>query len=176
MDETLFIVIQCLGFCAVAADFSSSVQLCARRALMLLVVSSFFWAIHFSLLGATEATAMAILWLLRSALGIHLSKKYMLHLAVTFIVGAWISCFLFYQNEWSLLPSLGVTLGSLALLFRDDILKFRALCIMSNIAWFPYYYVVGSHAGMATETIIFVGCVICLARYYHKKTTVPATI
>jgi hypothetical protein len=121
--------------------------------LMLSVVASLLYTVHFFLLGAITGSAMNFMGAIRSYIyyKVKPSRKNS-WIMFGFLLVIMAATALTWQGTLSLLPMLGTLSGGVAYWQRKPKL-IRRLALISSPLWFIYNAISGSYAGMFIEVV-----------------------
>lgn len=164
--EHLNLVAQVIGFCAMAVAIIMYQNNKHKNILMLMVLCSTLWCVHFGLLGHWTAVAMNGLNVVRSAVFCFRDKKWVSSkfMPAVFILLSAILTAVTYENLWSVVP-LVASVFSVISTWQTDPKKLRYLTIPVCVCWFTYNTVNGSWAGMANEIFAFTSIIVAIVRY-----------
>ena len=165
-----YVFAQIFGFCAMATAISMYQFKKHKTIMLLMVLCSSLWCVHYAFLGLVTPIFMNVINVLRSVVYSRRDKKWAsgLYVPVFFPAAAIVSAALTWENAWSLLPcvaSVCATVGN----WQTDTQRLRLLTIPVCVCWFIYNLVNHSVAGMANETFTFISVLVGLYRYQAKK-------
>jgi hypothetical protein len=161
---------QILGFVAIGISLAIF-QINKRRVMLAVqIASSLLFGIHLLLLGAVTGALMSFLGAIRGCVFVNNEKKwakskYWLYL---FLIIFWIVGILSWQNIYSLLPILGMTLGTIGYWIKNTS-KMRLFSFTASSSWLIYAIVVKSYAGILGEILSFISIIIGIIRFDKKK-------
>lgn len=174
------IFIQAIGLLAMGVAFCSFQQKSQKGILVLQMVSTTLFTLHFGLLGAMSGCLLNGIGIVRAAVYSQRDKKWGAHVAwpIVFSVLAGVCyalnfvCFgvepTFKNLLLELLPAAATVLTNVALRC-EKAAAVRLLCMFNSPLWFVYNAVAGSLGGMLTETFNFLSIVIGMLRLDRKK-------
>lgn len=161
---------QLIGF--IALIFSIAVYQFNKRNTMLYLqlTSAFLFGLHFAMLGALTGALMNFINCFRCYVFANYDKRwaksnYWLYL---FLAIFWIAGILSWQNWHSILPIIGMTVGTIAFWMKDTT-KIRILSLISPPSWFTHNLIVNSYSGMLVEILIFISTIIGIFRFDKKN-------
>src|SRR3989344_1157969 len=159
--------IQLLGFIAFLF-IEISVQKDKRSfTLISQLIAGVFFTAHFILLGAWTGAAMNIIAIFRAYIfNLTESKNYLNNKIVMylFIILFWIGGLLTWEGYISIFPSISLTLECFALWSKKTRI-IRWLLIYSTPFLMTYHKIVGSYAGIATESFMGISILIAIIRF-----------
>lgn len=164
--EHMSLLIQIVGFCAMAVAIMMYQSNKHRNILMLMILCSTLWCVHFELMGHWTAVAMNGLNVVRNIVFCFRDKKLLNSNIVpaVFITLSAILTVLTFENLWSVVPFVA-SIFAIISTWQTDPKKLRYLTIPVCICWFTYNTVNGSWAGMANETFALTSIVVAIIRY-----------
>ncbi len=131
------------------------------------MIAAVFFTIHFVLLDAWTGAAMNILAALRAyVFNLRDSKWYIDHPLVVylFIDLFWIGGLLTWDGFHSILPVISLTLECFALWSKKT--KYIRWILLSSFPfWTIYHIIVGSYAGIATESFVAISIIVSIIRF-----------
>lgn len=165
------IIIQGIGFIGMLLAVWSFQHNRRGRILLLQILSSCFWVVHFLLLGAFTGSIMNLISVARGSVFYHRDRKWagnMIWLYVfmgSFILGAVFT----WKNSFSLLPMVAMIISTISTWMKNP-RNIRLVMLLSPPCWFTYNLISGSIAGMMTEVIVFSSIIIGVVRFDLLKT------
>lgn len=177
MNEYL---IQAIGILAMCVAFCSFQQKSQKGILILQIISTTLFTLHFGLLGALSGCLLNGLGAVRAVIYSQRDKRWGAHIVwpILFSVAAGVIyalnflCFGMEPNLKNLLlellPAAATVLTNVALRC-EKAAAVRLLCMFNSPLWFTYNAVAGSIGGMLTETFNFLSIVIGMLRLDRKK-------
>lgn len=160
---------QVLGWVA-ALLVVSSFQCGSRRSIILMqVFSCLAFSVHFALLGAWAGAALNLLGVLRLVTALSFERYpltrqlYLLFFPLIWAITGWVA------ESWTdMLPAIGYTLGTLAVMQRD-LLHMRLLYLLAHPFWLAYNLLVGSQGGTAVEILNIVSSSLAIRRQHAER-------
>ena len=161
-----YLFAQIFGFAAMATAISMYQFKKHKTIMLLMVLCSSLWCIHYAFLGLLTPILMNVINVLRAVVFSQREKKWASgnYIPVLFILASVVTVIFTWDNAWSLLPciaSVSATVGN----WQTDTQRLRALTIPVCVCWFIYNMINHSIAGMANETFTLVSVIVGLARY-----------
>lgn len=161
---------QGVGFVATAFMFISFQQRTTKGIILFQIISTSLFALHFFLLGAYSGCVANVLGVVRNLIFVHrgkpwADKRFWLYgFCAAFVV----SGILTWQNLSSILPIIGMILGTVALY---STVPFRTRCISlgCSASWLTYNVISRSVPGALTETLAICSIIIAMFKYDRKK-------
>ena len=160
---------QALGWIAAALVVSSFQCRTGRGIILMQVFSCLTFAVHFALLGAWTGAALNLLGVLRLVTALSFDRYplarrlYLLFFPLIWVVTAAVA------ESWSdLLPAIGYTLGTLAVM-QSDLLRLRVLYLLAHPFWLTYNLLVGSQGGIAVEILNIASSSLAIVRHRAKR-------
>ena len=165
---------QCFGFAAMATGMLMYQFRRYRTIMLLMVLCSGLWCLHFAFLGKLTGVVMNVINVARAVVYARREKKWANSnlWPALFILLAALTVVFTWENAWSVLPCLAsvcATLGN----WQKDTQKLRLYTIGVCAGWFVYNAVSGSIAGMANEAIVFGSVIVGLIRYRKRGDAPP---
>ena len=141
---------QCFGILAMITSILMYQFKKHRTIMLLMLLCSGLWCIHFAFLGAMTGVIMNVINVIRAVVYTFRGKKLASgrYIPAIFIAASVLTVILTWDNAWSLLPcaaSICATLGN----WQTDTQRLRILTIPVCVCWFVYNMINGSAAGMA---------------------------
>ena len=170
-----FVIGQIFGFCAMATGIIMYQFKKHRTIMLLMMLCSGFWCLHFVFLGKYTAVFMNVLNVVRAVLFSFRGRKWADHVAIPIAICAaalGITAFT-WEGPLSLLPAVGFV-SATAAGWQTDTKKLKLLTIPVCLSWFIYNCFSRSYAGMANETLVLGSVIVALIRL-HKEDKRTAT-
>ena len=139
--------------------------------LILKILSSIFYGIHFALLGAWTGSAMNVVAAARSyVFKQRTEKKWADNKAwlFAFLILIIVSGIFTWGGYYSLLPMIGTSISTAAFWMKKPRL-IRLLCLIGPPFWLVYNIIVQSIAGMVTELLVVISILVGILRFDGKK-------
>lgn len=162
-----WVFIQIIGFIGLLFVVISFQKDRRQFTLISQMISALFFTAHFSLLNAYSGAAMngisaarAYVFNLRDSKQ-WIDKKLVMYLFIGFF---WSAGLLTWQNYFSVLPIISMTLECFAL-WNKNTRYMRWLFLAARPTWIIYDVLVGSYAGLATEAFIVGSVVTAIIRF-----------
>lgn len=135
-----------------------------RRMIGLQIAGYLFLGVHFSLLAAWTGAAMTGIGIVRLlvALGAIRNARFRRLYPVFFPV-IWLACLVTMTGWESVLPAIGYTLGTLAVI-QTNMMRTRILFLAAHPFWLAYNAFVGSYGGITMEVFNIASSVTAIAR------------
>lgn len=157
---------QIFGFAAMGTAISMYQFKKHRTIMLLMVLCSSLWCLHFACLGLVTPIFMNVINVLRAVVYSRKEKKWASgnYIPALFIAASAAVVIFTWENVWSLLPffaSVAATIGN----WQADTQRLRILTIPVCVFWFAYNLINGSVAGMANETFVLVSVIVGLVRH-----------
>lgn len=132
----------------------------------LMLLSSFFWGIHFYILGVYAWLAAIIIWFIR----ILLSFKYQKNVKAFWFVVVLSLCTVYFTYDWiaSLLPVVASISWAYGYFFLERI-KLRLAMLFNSILWLFYNFYIGSVSGIINEVLILIILIATVYRMAHPE-------
>ncbi len=167
---------QIIGFVALVIAVLAF-QINQRTKLIIaLGAANVLWAVHFYLIGAYTGAAANGVSLFRNYSFIKLRTKYPgARLPAIFISLYSIVVLVTWQGFLSLLPLIGVTVGTIGLWQRKPS-RIRQLSLIASPMWLAYNFVSSSYAGVLVEIFIFSSICVAIVRYDILRKPEPGPI
>ncbi len=146
-----------------------------RTIMLLMLLCSAFWCVHFAFLGAMTGVIMNVINVVRALVFTQRDKPWCdkKWVPAALVAASAVAAVCTWENVYSLLPciaSVAATLGS----WQKDTQKLRLFTIVVCVCWFAYNAVKGSWAGMANELFVLFSVLIALWRFhFHGDTATP---
>ena len=158
--------IQLIGFVAVAETLMIFQQPTQKRVLIMKLISDVLWAVHFTLLGAYSAAAIAIIGIARETVFLftehHRQKWRILFLAISLA-----SAFLTWKNWFSLLPATASLLSVISFGQKKP-RNTKLLAFPISLCMGTYSFMNGSWANVVNEILTVGSAIIGLMRKEKK--------
>ena len=170
-----FLIAQIFGFCAMATGIIMYQFKRHRTIMLLMVLCSGLWCLHFLLLGKYTAVFMNLLNVTRAVLYSFRGRKWADHVLIPIAICAvslGISAAT-WEGPLSLLPAVA-TVSATAAGWQTDTKKLKLLTIPVCVCWFIYNWFSCSYAGMANETFVLCSVFVALYRLHREKKLRPA--
>ncbi len=164
------VVTQIIGFAGMAMNFISYQQNTNKKIVGFQIFGCAFFMVHFYMLGAYTAAALNILGVLRNFVFFcrpkpWASKKIWLFV---FCVSYVIAGVLTYENITSMIPTLAMIAGSVALFLT--IPKWtRRLGLVCSLGWMANNLITGSIPGFASEIFTTTSILIAMWKFDRRK-------
>lgn len=139
--------------------------------LLFLIIAQTSFVIHFVLLGAWTAVAMNAISAVRTYVFHQKDKKDWAKKRIWFYLFFalfWVTGFLVWEGPYSLFPILAMSAETIGL-WMEKARYIRLLSLIPRPLWFIYSFIVGSYAGMVTETFVFCSILIGIFRFDVSK-------
>lgn len=160
--------VQLVGLLALLLDISSVQFRLRKHILMVQIIASFTWAMHFLLLGAITGSAMNLVGVVRSiSYFVFKDSKRNVLVPASIVLLSAVATTLVWQGYVSLLPMFAMMIAAIAFWQLDE-QKIRVLLLLAAPLWFIYNYIFESYAGMLSDAIATISLVIALYRYRSK--------
>lgn len=137
------------------------------KMLLLKTIASFFFAMHFFLLGAMTGSIMNLLAGFRSIIFQYRTtekwadnKLWLYFFIILFLIFGIIT----WDGYYTILPMIGVSIGTFAYWMKNP-KHIRLVTIFSPPLWFIHNFIVKSYAGMLTDSLVFCSIAIAIYRY-----------
>ncbi len=161
----MIITTQVIGLIATLLVGLTYIKNSRERMLWIQFSASIIFAVHYLLLGAVTGALLSLLVAVRCIVYLKCQKNY---IAVTFMIVFGICGIVTWQNCYSILPTFGSVLFSLAF-FVHSPKNVRFLSILPSFLWGAYGILTGSWGGIATEIICLCSIGYGYFKYDHKK-------
>ena len=161
---------QGIGFVATAIMFLSFQQRTTKGIIFFQIISTSFFALHFFLLGAYSGSVANVLGVVRNLIFVHRGKRWADHPAwlYGFCISFVISGIVTWQDISSLLPIVGMILGTVAL-YSTKPFRTRCISIGCSASWLTYNVLSHSVPGALTETLALCSIFIAMFKYDFKR-------
>ncbi len=129
------------------------------------------FVVHYLLLGAVTGAVMSGVTLLRNLIFVQKGNKKWASSKVwlpLFIILSVITLLIFWQGWPSILPALGVIIGTYGI-SRESPKEIRFSMLLASLLWIPYTIIVHSYSGLVTQLISTVGLLVGMFRLDRKK-------
>lgn len=148
------IIWQAIGFIALFFVFLWFKETNDRKLIIYLSIWSFFWGIHFWLLGLIAAAGINFFDIFKNLLGLKYEKnKSLMFFFIWSYLVIWIISFYFTQNYISFLPSITSIISTIwVFLFRWIWLRINLLFVLC--IWFIYNTAWGSIAWITSDIVL----------------------
>ena len=138
-----------------------------RTIMLLMLLCSTFWCIHFAFLGAMTGVIMNVINVARALVFTQREKPWCskLWIPAAFTAASVVAVICTWESAYSLLPcvaSIAATLGS----WQKNTQRLRLFTIVVCVCWFAYNAIKGSWAGMANEIFTLFSVLLALWRYH----------
>lgn len=162
----MMLLFQVVGIAALLLDIASLQRKHRRHILIMQIMASITWVIHFGLIGAIAGAAMNSVGILRSvsysrlpATGPRPQGVLWSIIALSIVVTA-----IVWQGMASLLPMMAMIIAAIAFWQRSEQM-IRLLLLLCVPLWFTYNLLFLSYAGMASDTLALISAIVALYRY-----------
>lgn len=160
---------QLIGFIAVGLTLALYQFNSRRTMLIIIIVSSALYAVHFLLLGAPTGAIMNSLNIFRSLVFLRYAhKKRPIQIMYLFIVLFLMAGVLTWQGPLSLLPMTGMISGTIAY-WQLKTKRIRRLALIASPCWLVYNVISGSYPGMVAELVSITSNIVAMYRFDSKK-------
>ena len=165
-----FFIAQILGFCAMATGIIMYQFKKHRTIMLLMVLCSGLWCLHFLLLGKYTAVFMNLLNVTRAVLYSFRGRKWADSIAIPIVICAASLCIsaATWDGPLSLLPAVS-TVSATCAGWQTDTRKLKLLTIPVCAGWFIYNWSSRSYAGMANETFVLCSVLVALYRLRRER-------
>ena len=162
----MIIFIQVLGLMATLLVGLTYIKNSRQKMLWIQFSSSVLFALHYWFLGAVTGALLSLLVAFRCIIYLKWEKNYLLVIAfmVTFIISGIVT----WKNCYSILPTIGSVLFSLAFWVKSP-RNIRLLSILPSCLWGIYGILTGSWGGIATEIVCLFTITYGYVKYDRKK-------
>lgn len=140
-----------------------------KNTVKIIIISSFFWVIHFYLMWVYSAMAGSMIWILRLALSLKFKRNKFVFLWV--LVAFTICWFMTYENKLSLLPIIGSSISAYWYFFLEKF-RLRLLIFVSSVLRLTFSINAGSIWSIINEIItqlILIFVMYKIIREEHSK-------
>jgi len=160
-----------IGAFGIAANMLIYQQKSGKNLLAFKLISDCLWAVHYLLLHATSAAAIAVIGIFREFVFYSQDKKWAKSKLwlVLFLLFSPISAAFTWKSYFSILPALASVISVISFWKNDPSLA-RYLSFPIAASMFTYDIVCHSYMGMINETFTLISTVIGIARYAKRKT------
>ena len=168
-----FLIGQIFGFCAMATGIIMYQFKKHRTIMLLMMLCSAFWCLHFLLLGKYTAVSMNVLNVIRAVLFSFRGRRWADHVAIPVAICAAVLgvTALTWEGPLSLLPAAASVSATIAG-WQKDTKRLKLFTIPVCVGWFIYNAFCRSYAGMLNETLVLGSVIVALARL-RKGTAAP---
>ena len=164
------LLIQLVGFVAMAASFLVFQTNRRSRMLVLQIFASILWSIHFLFLGALTGSAMGILGGVRNFVFYRVGKKRDVRIPLGISALFIMATALMWDGFISFLPLLGTLIATLAL-WQINTRQIRLIYWVSPLLWLGYnVFYSGSYAGITADLVMLTSVLIGVYRFDIKPT------
>ena len=163
---------QCFGILAMITSILMYQFKKHRTIMLLMLLCSALWCIHFAFLGAMTGVIMNLINVVRALVFTQREKPWCgkVWVPAVFAAASVAAVIFTWDGPYSLLPcvaSVAATVGN----WQKDTQRLRLFTIIVCVGWFAYNAVHGSWAGMANEIFTFFSVLLALWRYhFHGET------
>ncbi len=164
------IAAQAVGIIGLLFAIISFQQNTSKRILLFQSLASFSFSIHFFMLGAYTGMLMNIIGVGRNLFfykrkGRWANSRLWLYI---FIIGYIAAGAVTYKDIYSIMPTTGMVLSTIALWLKNP-KHIRHVMLPSSPLWFAYNLVNMSVAGMLTEIFASTSLIIAMVRFDYNK-------
>ena len=157
---------QWLGFLAMFILFYGFALKDDKQVVKVLIVSNFFWILHFLMIDNLWALLATLIAMLR----LYLSLKYKGSMnAMAFVtIACLISWVIAYEEPVSILPIVGTIAASYWFFFLEKV-PLRMLLLLVSSMWLVYHLETGSISGVINEIIVTTTLLITIYRFNYSE-------
>ena len=168
----VFFIGQLFGFCAMLVGILMYQFKKHRTIMLLMMLCSGLWCLHFLLLGKYTAVFMNLLNVARAVLYSFRGRKWADHVFIPIACCAASLCIsaVTWEGPLSLLPATASVFAACAG-WQTDTKKLKLLTIPVCVCWFVYNWFSRSYAGMANETFVLCSVFVALYRLRRNRKT-----
>jgi hypothetical protein len=160
-------LIQLIGLIAASIAFVVFQSNKRHKMLLLQVGANLLWVVHFTLLGASTASALNAITAGRN-LSYYSAGKNRNRLIPLFFAGIFaLATYFTWEGPISLLPLAGCLIGTLAF-WQLKTHHIRLIVLVSPSLWLIYNVHVGSYAGVASDTSVISSIAVAIYRFDVK--------
>lgn len=155
-----------VGALGVVANIFIYQQKGSKRLLLFKLVSDFLWALHYFLLNAYAAMAIALIGIFRESVFLNQDKKWAKSKwwLVLFLVCSVVSAIFTWKNIFSILPAIASVLSVISFWKNHPNLT-RYLAFPISLCMLAYDVTCYSYAGIINEIFTLVSATIGMLRY-----------
>ena len=159
------IIAQIIGFAGIAANALIYQQNSRLEILRMKLISDLLWAIHYFLIGAYSAAAIACIGIMREIVFI---KRKRLSSLIIFLILSFGSAILTWNGYSSLLPSIASAASVISFYIgKSEITRIMSFPISGCMG--TYSALTGSVAGVVNELLTVTSSIVALARSRGKR-------
>lgn len=168
----IYIIAQIFGFGAMAVAIVMYQSNKHKNILLLMMLCSTLWCVHFGLLGHWTAVAMNGLNVVRNIVFCFRERKWGQSnlIPILFIVISLILTIFTYEDLWSVVPFIA-SIFAITSVWQTNTKILRFLSVPVCICWFVYNIFHDSWAGTANEAFTLISLTIAIVRYDILKKT-----
>lgn len=170
LTEHSYLLAQICGFVAMATAVSMYQFKRHRTIMILMVVCSFIWCMHYCFLGLFTPVMMNIVNVIRNIVYSFRDRKWAQSklIPVVFVALSIALAVITWDNIWSVLPLIAAVFTTVANWQTDTkILKYMTIPVC--ICWFIFNFINHSYAGMANEILALASIIISLTRIKKQE-------
>ncbi|MCH8518698.1 YgjV family protein [Candidatus Gracilibacteria bacterium] len=161
-----FLMAQICGFVAMGITLAAYLQKEDTFVKKFMMVSVFFWGVHYFLLGIMTGVAIIIIWYIRLILSTKYKKSrrsFVFIICITLLSGLYT-----YSGIISLLPVIASILATYAFFFLEQI-RLRISFIGVSLLWLIHNLSIGAIAGILNEIMVQVVLIFTVYRMAHPE-------
>ncbi len=132
----------------------------------LMMVSAFFWGVHYFLLGMMTWVVIIMIWYVRLILSVKYKKNAKAFIFV--IILTLVSTYFTYNGLSSLLPVIA-SMSSAYAFFYLEWIRLRLTFIWGSFLWLIYSFAIGSLAGILNEIMVQIVLIFTVYRMAHPE-------
>lgn len=169
-----FWFIQSIGLVALVFTIFAWNAKTRKKILELQAISVLISVAQYMLLGAFTGAATQVVTISRNIVFSKKGEKRWASYAIwpyVFIFLAVLVLVFFWQGWISLLPVIGIIVGTLGM-FKDKPKQMRIFVLSTALVWIPYNLIVGSYTGFVSDLISYTALIVGMIRLDRKKSTV----
>lgn len=160
-----FLWAQALGLIALSINITAWQLENSRHIIMCHIPARILMAIQYIMLGAPLGAIMDICAVFRDT-GITFSQdKFSRYIILICLFSSWVVGLYFSESWYDALPMIAVTIGNIALLYREDRSLYARMVIIASFFFIIYNIMVGSWMGLACGILVIVSSIIGMYRY-----------
>lgn len=161
-----YLMAQICGFIAMWITLTAYLQKEDTFVKKFMMVSIFFWWVHYFLLGIMTWVAIIIIWYIRLILSTHYKKS---KKSFIFIICITLLSWLYtYTGIISLLPVMASLIATYAFFFLEQI-RLRISFIWVSFLWLVHNISIGAIAGILNEIMVQVVLIFTVYRMAHPE-------
>ena len=176
MEFEIFTWVEAVGYLGLCAYIFAYALAQPRSTIYTLLAGDSLYAVHLLALGAISAGLMCVFAILRNATTLTLKQHNQLKsFLIGFTICMWAVTLWKYNNIYDILPTIGITISSFGMLYREDFWKFRTCMLSAYMFWLVYFIILASTPAILYISLASAMNIGTMAKEYRKKVS-PAEL